>query len=194
MDKIKTAYEIAMEKVNKIKEIPQEEIDKMEYIPKGKSIGALFLRDKNIDILKEVNKYPEKYRNYIIEGIQESLLQNLHLPFDKSISEFNEKVKDGLFAIKKNKNALREVFKQLDHLFSYYEQTISQAYLQFKENFSLQLKESVKALEKRLGTQVKIDPEKQPGFYEEWVRFASHINSQYEKILQEQKNYIKQIK
>jgi len=193
LDKIKSAYEIAMERVKKIKDIPQDEIDKMEYIPKGKSIGALFLRDKNLDLLSEINKYPEKYREYIIEGIQESLLQNIHLPFDKSISEFNERVKEGLFLIKKNKSALKEVFKQLDHFFRYYEQTISQAYLQFKESFSSQLKESVKALEKRLGTRVKIDPEKQPGFYEEWLRFASQVNSQYETILQEQKNYIKQI-
>jgi ABC-type tungstate transport system permease subunit len=183
-----------MERASKLKEVPQEEIDKMEYIPKGKHIGAIYLHDKNIDILKELNKYPEMYRSYIIEGIQESLLQNLHLPFDKSAYEINDKVKSGLLAIKKNKNALKEIFRQIDHLFNYYEQTISQAYLQFKENYSMHLKESVKAVEKKLGTRVKIDPEKQPGFHDEWVRFASHINSQYEKILQEQKNFIRQIK
>lgn len=190
MDKIKSAYEMALERIKQRKEVPQSEIDRMEHMPVGKALAANFLREKGYDLLAEFAKYPENIKEYLIEGAQETFLNNISLPADKSTLETNKRAMEGLYQIKKNKRAVGEVFSQLEYLFQYYEQSLAQTYSQFKETFAAKISA---ALEKRIGTRLKIDPEKQPGFREEWMKYLSRLNSQYEGILAEQKEKLRKI-
>lgn len=180
-----------MERFKQRKEIPQSEIDRMELIPEGQALAAKYLKEKDFDLLSEAAKHPEEMRNYIIEGAQETFLSNILMPADKAAFEANRKAMDGLRLIKKNKNGLKEAFGQLEHLFQYYERTMEQAFGQFKERFAAKMNESLKTMEKRMGKKIKVDPEKQPGFREEWMRAVSGINSQYEQLLKEQKEKIR---
>ena len=52
----------------------------------------------------------------------------------------------------------------------------------------------MKSLEEKVGVKLKIDPEKQPGFREEWTRAISSINTQYNQVLAEQKEKIRNIR
>ncbi|MDD4767610.1 MAG: hypothetical protein PHF87_08575 [Desulfotomaculaceae bacterium] len=52
----------------------------------------------------------------------------------------------------------------------------------------------MKSLEEKAGVKIKLDPEKQPGFREEWTRAVSSINTQYNQILTEQKEKLKNIR
>lgn len=193
MDKIKSAYEMALERLKQRKEVPQEEIEKMEYIPVGKALAANFLKENNFNLSAEINSFPEQKRGYIIEGVQETFLNNIFLPDEETVKKMNERVKEGLLLIKKNRRGVEEVFKQLDHLFRYYEQAMSQTYSQFKESFALKLSASVRSMEKRVGAKLKIDPEKQPGFREEWMKVANRLNDQYKSYLEEQKANLRKI-
>jgi hypothetical protein len=49
------------------------------------------------------------------------------------------------------------------------------------------------ALEKQLGTKVKLEVEKQPEFLQEWRKIQFQINAQYENHLKEHKEKIRQI-
>jgi len=191
LDRIKSAYEMAMERFKQRKEVPQSEIERMELIPQGQALAAKFLREKEFDILSEVEKQAGDLRKYIIEGVQETFLNNLQMPGDKDTMEANKKAMEGLLLIKKNKNALKETFGQLEHLFQYYERTMEQAFGQFKERYAAKMSASLKKLEQRTGQKIKADPEKQPGFREEWMRAVSGINNQYEQLLREQKEKIR---
>ncbi|WP_192902778.1 DUF6657 family protein [Pelotomaculum propionicicum] len=180
-----------MERFKQRKEVPQSEIERMELIPQGQALAAKFLREKEFDILSEVEKQAGDLRKYIIEGVQETFLNNLQMPGDKDTMEANKKAMEGLLLIKKNKNALKETFGQLEHLFQYYERTMEQAFGQFKERYAAKMSASLKKLEQRTGQKIKADPEKQPGFREEWMRAVSGINNQYEQLLREQKEKIR---
>ncbi len=195
LDKIiKSAYETAMERFSQRKEVPRSEIEKMENISLGKTIAAKFLRENNYDILAEINKHPDNIKEYLAEGAQETFLGNISLPTEKPDLDTNKIAMEGLLAIKKNKPAVVEIFSQLEHLFVYYDQTLAQAYSQFKDSYAAKISDTVKTLEKRAGTKLKIDIEKQPGFREEWIKYLSRLNSQYEGILAEQKDKLRQIK
>lgn len=194
MDRIKSAYEMAMERFKQRKEIPQNEIDKMEYTPEGKAIAAKYLREKEFDFFSEVNKFPGSMRDYILEGAQETFLNNILLPVDKATSETNKRAMEGLFLVKRDKETLKEAFSQLEHFFQYYERTLEHAYVQFKERYAAKMSATLRSLEKRVGGKIKVDPEKQPGFREEWMRAIGGINAQYEQVLGEQKERLRSVK
>jgi hypothetical protein len=194
LDRIKSAYEVALERVEQRKEVPQAEMDRMEYEPVGQTIAAFFLRDKDYNLLAEIEKYPQQYRGYILDGIQKTLFSNILPPKDKNTLESNLKAMQGLLLIKKDKSAVEEILSQLENLFRYYEQALNQTYNQFKQRFEEKLGPTIRSIEKRTGQKFKIDPEKQPGFREEWSKVLGHLNYQYEMVLDEQKDKLRNIK
>lgn len=194
MDRIKSAYEMAMERFQQRKEVHPDEIEKMDHIPAGKALAAKFLWEKDFDLVSEINKHPDKIKKYMADGAQETFLSNIQLPVDRSTLETTKKALEGIALLKVNKEALREVSVQLEQLFNYYEKTIEQAFGQFKEMFSAKIAASMKSIEQRVGSKIKIDPEKQPGFREEWMRAISSLNAQYNQLLAEQKEKLKKVK
>jgi hypothetical protein len=194
LDRIKSAYEMAMERFKGRKEVPPEEIEKMEYATTGKTLAAKFLWEKEFDFLKEINKHPDKIKGHILAGAQEVFLSNIQMPTDEATLATTKKALEGMFIIKSNKEALKEVSGQMEHLFNYYKKTIEQAYSQFKDSFSARIAASMKSIEQKVGNKIKIDPEKQPGFREEWMRAVSSLNDQYNNLLAEQKEKMKKFK
>jgi hypothetical protein len=185
---------MAMERFKERKEVPPEEIEKMEYATIGKTMAAKFLWEKEFDFLKEINKHPDKIKGHIFAGAQEVFLNNIQMPTDKATLETTKKALEGMFVIKSNKDSLKEISGQMEHLFNYYEKTIEQAFGQFKDSFSAKMSASMKSIEQKAGGKVKIDPEKYPGFREEWMRAVSNLNEQYNNLLTEQKEKMKKIK
>jgi len=193
LDKIKSAYEMALERFNQRKEVPRSEIERLEYMPVGKAVAASYLRKKDYDIISELEKYPDSVKKYIIEGIQETFFNNILPPADDSARETNKRAMEGILLLKRDKRAVKEVFGQMEYLFKYYEQAVFHAYSQFKENFAAKINTTLKSMEKMMGGRVKVNPEKQPGFREEWMKVLSRLNSQYAEILGEQKDKLRRI-
>lgn len=194
MERIKSAYEMALERFQQRKEIPQTEMDRMEYEPIGKTAAAIFLREEDYDLIAEAEKYPQQFQVYFLEGVQKTLFSNLLLPTDKSTQEANKRAMQGIRLIKRDKRAANAILSQIENLFNYYEQAYNQTYTQFKQHFADKLSSSIRSMEKRTGQKLKIDPEKQPGFREEWNKVQGHLNSQYEQVLNEQKEKLRNIK
>jgi len=193
LERIKSAYEVALERIKQRKEVPQAEIDRMDYEPVGKTIAAAFLREKDYDLLAEIKRYPQQYREYIIEGVQQTLFNNILPPKDKNTLEANLKAMQGIVLIKKNKKAVEEILGQLENLFKYYEQALEHTYSAFKQRYLEKLGPTIRAVEKRTGQKFNIDPEKQPGFREEWNKVLVQLNSQYENVLDDQKEKLRNI-
>jgi hypothetical protein len=193
MEKIKTAYEKAMERYQQ-KEVSPAEIDRLEYLPKGKALAAAFLSEKNFDFAAGLAKYQEQFRPYLMEGAQETFLQNIMLPSDETISQNNKRALEGIFLLKQDKHALGEISSQLEHLFEYYRQALAQALTNYKNSFAARMGAAQKALEKRAGRKVKINPEKHPGYREGWLKMVGRLNAQYESTLNEQKQKLRAVK
>lgn len=193
MDKIKSAYEMAMERFQQRKEVPRSEIDRLEYMPVGRAIAANYLRDSNYDIFAEMGRHSEDYKKYIIEGAQETFLSNILPPVDKTAWTTNKRVMEGLLLIKEDKQAVGEVYGRLERLFKYYEQALVQTYSQFKDDYSAKIDAAARSMGRTAGGNLKIDPEKQPGFREEWMKLLSRLNEQYAGALGEQKDKLRKI-
>lgn len=192
MDKIKSAYEKALERVRAMN-LDQVDLSGVEFEPKGSQAAARFLREKNFDLLGELNRYPEDVRGYVKKGMEETLLQNIQLPADENTRETNRRAMEGLLALKKNKSALKQVFSELEYLFNYYARAFEHTYANLKESFAARLEQAQEALQRQLGVKVRVDVERHPAFLEEWLRVQGELNGQYEAILAEQKGKIRSI-
>lgn len=193
MNKIKTAYEKAMEKVDKL-DMAGIDMASVEHVPKGHAAAARFLRkEKDFDLIAELEGHSQEAQVYVKQGMEETFLRNIQLPQSESAMENNERAIEGLLLIKKDKNALRGIASELEHLFRYYEQALEHAYSNVKQSFTARFAQTQRALEKQIGAKVNIDVERQPGFREELLRVQGQLDAQYEAILTEQKQKIKKI-
>jgi hypothetical protein len=165
----------------------------IEYTPKGNAAAARFLEEKNFDLLAELERYGGDVRGYVLEGIEETFLRNIQLPKDELTQEMNKRAMEGLLLVKKNKGALRQVFSELEYLFTYYTQALDHTYENLKESFSARLAPTQKALEQQLGAKLKVNVERHPAFLEEWTRLQQQLDTQYEAVLNEQKEKIRRI-
>lgn len=193
MDRIRSAYEMALERLKERREVPQAEIDRMEHITNGKIMAATFLRESNYQLLLEIEKNPHEIRGPVLEGIQETFMNNIFLPVDQAAKDLSKKALEGIAIIKKDKQALSEVYGNLEHLFHYYEQSCSKAYEQLKESFSARMGPNTRNTDRMPRGRAGTDPEKQLAFHEEWSKMQAHINSKYEAVLIEQKGKLRLI-
>ncbi len=195
MGRIKSAYEKAMERYQQRKAVSEEDIRKMEYLLTGKTLAAKYLNNKDLDLLAAIDQYQNKTREYIVEGAMETFISNIRLPAaDKTTFKTNQQAMNGIGLLKTDKETYGEMVGQLEQLLHYYESATKQAFAQFKERFSVQMAESMKSLEEKVGVKLKIDPEKQPGFWEEWSKVIGSINTQYDQVLKKQKEKLQDIK
>lgn len=191
MGEMKSAWEKAMEKVEKLGKPTDEELKQLEYVPAGNSLAARYLQEDNINLDAELTKYKGTgIRQYIIQGILETLLRYITLPHNEHDKKVITKAMAGVKIIKENKKQLDVIYDRINNLLSYYDQARVQAFNQFKSNFEAKIQDISKTLQQRAGTTANLEAQIQLQFQEEWRRASSELDRQYEKTLQEHKQEI----
>ncbi|MBI2917688.1 MAG: hypothetical protein HYY01_06805 [Chloroflexi bacterium] len=193
MAELKSAFEKAMEKVKDLEKASPEDMRRLELVPKGETMAARFLRDDIADLAADLAGHPDvSGRRYLTEGAQDALLRNICLPRDSRTKTTNAKAIQGVLALKKNSRRVKESFEQVEHLFTYYEAAVRQTYDRMKQEFEAKFAETRKAMEQQYGGQVRMDVERHPQFQEELRRAMGALDQQYEKVLEEHKQRIRQ--
>jgi len=187
MDEIKSAREIALEKVEGLGEATEEERLRWKYVPEGSRLAARYIAE-DCNLVLDLDKYDEKIKEYIIEGLSDILIRNIGLPEGDLVKKRNRRAMDGLKAVKKDQVGLENVYSKIRRIFDHYqdmgEQQRYQAYLSLKTEFEAQVRQ---ALQQQLGSPggIQIDVEKQPQFQAEWRRRLAQLDSEYLKLLDE---------
>ena len=195
MGDIKSAREIAMEKVEKLDEVTDEERLKWKYVPEGERLAAGYLK-QDCNLVVELGKYEDKVRRYIVEGVGEILIRNIDLPVSDLAKRNSKRAMDGLKILKSDKVAVENVYSKIRSISNHYveqgEQQKKQAYESLKAEFGAKMQ---KALQQQFGSSVgvEMDVEGQPQFQEEWRRLQIQIDSQYLKLLEENKQELSSI-
>ncbi len=192
MGEIKSALEIAMEKVNQMEEPTEEEKLQWKYVPEGEKLAGRYLKEK-VNLLAELNKYDEKFREYISRGAAGILARNISLPINDHIKQNNKKAMDGLKIIKKDKVSVENLFSKIRYIFNHYEEQgekqKKQAYESLKADLGAKIQQALQQqMSPMMGT--KIDVERQPQFQQEWRKIQQQIDGQYTGHLNE---YIREL-
>ena len=192
-NRIKTALERALEKVGNL-QVSESELLRMDLVPKGQAIAARFLQDKQLNLEEELGNFQGTARSLVTEGIQETLLRNIHPPANENAMDTNRRVMEGLLVIKEDKKTLLAIFSELEYLFQYYTEALKHTYANLKEAFSQRTDAAKQLLEEQMGIRVRVDVEKHPAFQDEWLRTLNELNRRYEAILDEHRERIRRLR
>ncbi len=191
-DRIKTAWEKALERAAGIN-ISAEDLTRMEEMDVGKALGARYIRNTNLDLAAELDKYEGSSRENVRKGLAETLLRSISLPTDETMLQHNLRAMQGLLVLTPNRGRLQSIFTELDTLFNYYAQAYKQAYLSVRDKYERKALKTQQALEMQTGVRMRVNVERMPEFIDEWMRTLGNLNVQYEQILAEKKERIKEI-
>ena len=189
MSRMKSAFEIAMERAESLEEPTPQERLRFATVPRGERVAAAYLRAET-DLKEAVEGCDPEARPYLIEGISKVLIPNLRLARTTVDQQTNQRVLQGIRLVKADKNAVDEIASHVQHICrtftQYRDQAREQAYQETKDRFQQKAQEALRMYSGLPGT-LDLNVESLPEFQQEWAKVASQLDSQYEGALEEQK-------
>ena len=194
---IKSAWEIAKEKIDSMEEATPEELLKWKYTPEGERLAARFLKE-DTSLSSELGNYKEgDARRFVTQGALDALVRNISLPRNDVVKKTNRRIMEAVKSLRGDEVAVENVFSKIRRIFSHYvgpgEEQRKQAYEELKYNFAVKLNEAMRQ-QLGVGTNMKVDIERQPEFQSEWRRLSSQLDAPYEKHLEEYKEELAAVK
>jgi hypothetical protein len=197
MDEMKSAFDRAMERAESLGKASDEDLKKWKYTPEGEKLAALYLKEE-CDLTTELNKYDDKARKYVAEGVQEVFIRNIDLPKNDFAKKKNKKVMEAIKELKRDKVGIENVYTKMRRVFSHYEregeQQRKQTYEALKMDFEAKL---IQAAQQQAGigaSPPRVNVESHPQFQQEWRRLMVQLDSQYLRLLDEYKREILSIR
>ncbi len=193
MAEIKSALEIALEKAEKIGKASKEELKAQEWKEKGQRLAARFLKQEQVDLVRELSEVPPEGKAPLVRGLVEIFLRNIVLPRDEYVLKDARRALEGLNLVFSAFPEVKNLTREIEKLLSQYLQHREALYQQLKQQFEAQLSGMEEALSQQMGVQVKVEAEMHPQFQEEWRKIRDQLDPQYQKQLDYLKNIFRRV-
>jgi hypothetical protein len=188
-DRIKSAYELAMEKIDKLGEATDDERRRWKYTPEGERLALGYLNG-DTELSVDFTRYSGEDRVYVAKGVETVLLNHINLPKNNAVIKESKMALDGLAVIKQDNEGLKDIVTRIDNLFTHYlengDQQRQSALESLKGQFLQRLQQAARE-QRGTTTGTNIDPESHPQFIEERRRMLAHLDLQYINHLDEYK-------
>ncbi len=195
MARIKSAFELAMERIEDI-EIDPQQIRKDRLTQTGKRIAGTYLIsiDKSIeDVQEDVATLPEEDRDLVRDVMIDTALNNITLPQNDRYVQHIGKVKSLLTLLAGKDDGLLEVFVQIDNLYNQYLEMRQQTYDQLVGQFTPRLQQKQQLLQQQTGQTVDIEPELDKEFMEMLNQTYSRLDQQVLQVLGQIKDALREL-
>ena len=183
-DRIKSAYERAMERVANLEKPSQDQQLQWKGTPEGTRIAAAYMKDGG-DLVGELAKVGKELLPFVRKGVVEVLIANLQLPRNDAGQRSTTRAIEGLRAVLRSK-AMDEVAGRVTYVCDQYRtygaQQKQQIMEQLKQQFAGQLQEALRR--QGLPPNSNVTVEQMPEFQQEWLRAKARLESQYEEHLE----------
>ena len=187
MNRMKSAYEKAMERVEKMERPDENQRLEWKLLPEGRKLGATFLKKQGAPF-STIEVASTEHRPYLKKGMAEVLVSNIQLPKNEVAKDDLDHVVAGLERLMGSKSEAKELLKRVRYVSDqYWQHGIPQRKLAYAE-IKLQMEQQVAMAMSRQGgaaSDVQINVETMPEFQQEWLRIAGQIDQQYEQHMEE---------
>ena len=188
MNRMKSAFELAMERAMELEEPDEEQKLEWELGPKGRRLAGAFLKGQGAPFTTIENESSQR-RAYLVKGMVEALVSNLQLPKSDGANYTNEKVMEGIQRLFAGKAGVKELLERIKYVTDQYRQfgmpQREQAFAQLKAQFETQV---MGAMARQMGQQaqdMQVNVETMPEFQQQWMSVSSQMDSQYEEHLED---------
>ena len=194
MSKIRSAWEIALEKTENI-EVDRDKLRKEENMRKARSLAGSFL---NGDEQMTVSDLEKQYaaiedRNAAKEGIKLSLMQNITLSTEEDVTNRYEKLLSLASLVSKGNEDVTALMNQIVSFLRQYPQHRKQLVEQLKQHFAPMLEQKAAQLKEKYGQDVPLSAENDPEFLKIAQQNLDQLAKQYEDTLKDAKEKLEAV-
>ncbi len=191
-DRIKTAFERAMERIKDLEAPTKENRLEWKGVPAGSKLAADYLKGEG-DLAAAVQKTEAELRPYVLKGILDVLTTNVQLPKTEVVQKATDRALEGIRIALRGKPQVKEIIGRAQYVCEQYKnfgnQQRQQVYDQLKQQFTAQVQQAIRR--KGVAGDANINVETTPEFQQEWRRVRIHLDEQYEQHLE---NFRKEVK
>ncbi len=188
MDRIKSAYELAMEKVEGLKAPTADQRLEWEAVPKGQKLAAAHMKGQE-GLAKGLAEASEAERRHVLRGAIDVLIANLQLPKNEAVDRATARAAEGIRLALGDRKEVQEVLSRIEYVGEQYktygEQQRQQAYQQLQQQFMAQVQQMMRQQGGAMAANHAVNVEAMPEFQGEWARMRVQMDEQYEQHLAE---------
>ena len=195
MDKMKNAFERAMERVTSLGDATSEDKLRFSWEPKGRKKASEFLNGQG-NLSEFLETCDEEITSLVIEGIKHVLLNNIVLPEDEAQMKRITRAIEGFEQIIPNNPSLKEILERINYivssLLSYRQDKLKEVYEQFKTRFESTVRQTLQQ-QGNIQPDMPLNVEAMPQFAQEWNKVRVQFEAQYQATLDEQKKLLQDL-
>jgi len=188
MDRIKSAFEKAMERAEQFDEPGEEQRLEWKLLPEGQRLAGSFIKGQGSPF-STIEKAPPEHRSYLVKGMAEILVSNLQLPKTEGSQQTNTRVIEGLERLLADKPPIKELLQRVRYVSDQYRQfglpQREQAYQQLKAQMEQQVTEAMSRQMSPTAGPLRVNVETIPEFQQQWLAVSAQMDQQYEQHLEE---------
>ena len=188
MNRIKSAFERAMERAEQFEDPGEQQRLEWELLPMGQRLAGSFLKRQGSPFSTIEQESPER-RPYLVKGMLGALVSNLQLPKTENVQYTNDHVIEGLERLLLGRADSKDLLRRTKYVTDQYRQfglpQREQTYAQLKA----QMERHVADIMSRQGGQntgaLQANVETMPEFQQQWLAVSAQIDQQYEQHLEQ---------
>lgn len=192
MGRIKSAWEIALERTEDVHADPQK-IQHDNLFKEGRQLAGSFLTDIDStpeELEKNLSSYDKEQLATIREGIATTLLFNLTLPQDDGYKAGIQKLRALGRTIDQQAD---ELLEQLDGFFGQYLEAQDHLVERMKQQFQPMLEQKQTQMRKQYGQDFVLRPEQDPEFIKLLQQNLKQLSTQYQQALDDAKGQLREL-
>jgi polyhydroxyalkanoate synthesis regulator phasin len=190
MGTIKSAFEIAMENTKSI-EANKELVEVTKLKDEGKKLVSRLFDEASFNLKETLAAFDKSKLQSVREGLIQSLLANLVLPFDEFALQRSRKIGEAVGAIVSDTKRISMMFSQLEHFFKEFMDERTRLIETLERQYAPRLQKKEEEVSKQLGRPVKINPASDPEFQGLMRQYLGQLEAKYEEVLSGAKEEIK---
>ena len=183
---------MVMERAARMAEETPDRTSADDLMIKGMRLAAAYLNSEEPDLIALLNDQPPDQQMAIRGGMAKTLLRNIILPRDDSVSEQSLASLKSLEELSGNAGEIITICAELRQILEQYGQHKEQVKQQFDESILSQLQMKLQEQGMVVDDQMSLNPTMHPQYQEEWSRVVADLNTQYNEALDQRKNLIGQ--
>lgn len=159
---------------------------------KGMRAAAALLNGEPTDLLALLKEQPANEQMDVRSGMVRTLLRNIVLPRDNSISESSVTGLSAIQTLSGNSAEISSLCNELQQILEQYSQHRDQVRQQLDEAIRAQLKQKLLEQGQQVDDEMSINPAMHPQYQEELSRMSSDLNEQYNQAIDQRRDAIRQ--
>jgi hypothetical protein len=181
---------MVMERAARMSDGVPEVSDEQAAEEQGMKLAASILNGKEDNLMALVNDQEAKDQRYILRGIVKTLLRNITLPRDSTLSEVCQLSLKTIVELSNNESEVVAICAELTQILEQYSQHRSQVREQLDGALKSQLKQALQQQGQNVDEEM-LNPNMHPQYQEEWSKVSADLNEQYNSAIEQRKEAIK---